>query len=547
MIDKDSILLENAYKTILERTMGPTKGMKLPPGFASLIEPAESLFDDAQNVQSMEPQNEDEEVYDQDANDLGSFNEIEASAAPISVENLKKFLADRVFDSPEAQAELKRNPKAKYKKPLVHGSNIPLKPEVEAPFLKHKKREKRIEEIKAVVLTDGSNNPVDLIDIDEFKKMITERPDNLLATNGKMMKSAGSDAIYYNTTLPALKGLVVNESTGDFLIVRTCPHAGKCMQVCYAMLGNYLVQSGPTLRQTRILNYLMNDYEGYKDQLHWEIIGHKRTNDRNNVKTVIRFNDSGDMISEKYIQMAMDTARSMPKILFYAYTKEVKTVKAMTNIPDNFIWNFSFEGVQDNMIDRYNDKHSDIIPRILNSGVILHDLIHKEYTYKGPKQVVQFKNAMADMFKVKADKFLTYDEYQSNPAGYQGYVVLLLPSEHNNVVHNNRSLKLRVKEIGDSMKKGLIDEKWIYNSPQALQEFKQALAKEYKLNPENILSMEEMFDTPQGQPNQYVVIVLPGEADVPATRKDVLGTYLYVHGTPTKGIKRKSTPKPTLD
>lgn len=543
MFDRDSLLLEKAYRFILEKTMGPAKGMNMPPGFSDLIEPADSLFDD--DVSQIK--NEDEEVYDQDANDVNKFNEIEARSAPISVENLKKFLADRVFDTPEYQAQLKKNPKAKYKKPLVHRSNIPIKPEYEAPFLKHKDRDKRIDQIKAVVLTDANNNPVDLIDIDAFKKMITERPEVLLATNGKMMKSAGSDAIYYNTTLPALKGLVVNESTGEFLIVITCPHAGKCMQVCYAMLGNYLVQNGPTLRQTRILNYLMNDYEGYKDQLHWEIIGHKRTNDRNNVKTVIRFNDSGDMISEKYILMAMDTARSMPNILFYAYTKEVKLVKGMTNIPDNFVWNFSFEGHQDNLIDRYNDKHSDIIPRILNSGVILHDLIHKEYTYTGPKQILQFKHLMANLFKVQADKFLTYDEYQSNPAGYSGYIVLLLPSEHDNVVHNNRSLKLRVKEIGDSLKKGLIDEKWTYNSQQALQEFKQAIAKEFKLNPENILSMDEMFDTPLGQKNQYIVIVLPGEADVPATRKDVLGTYLYVHGTPTTGIKRKKLPKPTLD
>jgi hypothetical protein len=545
MLDRDSLLLEKAYRIILEKTMGPAKGMNLPPGFVSLIQPAEAIFDDKTNLQSLEAENEDEEVYDQDANDVSKFNEIEASANPISVENLKKFLAGRVFDTPEAQAELKKNPNAKYKKPLVHASNIPIKPEYEGPFLKHKKRETRIEQIKAVVLTDANNNPVDLIDVDEFKKMITERPDNLLATNGKMMKSAGSEAIYYNTTLPALKGLVVNESTGDFLIVTTCPHAGKCMKVCYAMLGNYLVQSGPTLRQTRILNYLMNDYEGYKDQLQWEIIGHKRQNDRNKVKTVIRFNDSGDMISEKYIQMAMDTARSMPNILFYAYTKEVKLVKSMTNIPDNFVWNYSFEGNQDSSIDRYADKHSDIIPRVLNSGVVLHDLIHKEYKYKGPKQAIQFKNLMADMFKQTADKLLTYDEYQSNPAGYSGYIVLLLPSEHDKPINNNRSLKLRPAELKDAQ--NLVEDKWDYNSPQALQEFKQAIAKEFKLNPDNILSMEEMFQTPIGQPNQYVVIVLPGEADVPATRKDVLGTYLYVHGTPQTGIKKKKLPKPTLD
>ena len=545
MIDRDSLLLEKAYTIILEKTMGPTKGMSMPPGFSSLIEPAETLFNDKENIQSLQSKNEDEEVYDQDANDESKFNEIQASANPISVENLKKFLADRVFDSPESQAQLKKNPNAKYKKPLVHGSNIPIKPEVEAPFLKHKKRETRIEQIKAVVLTDANNNPVDLIDVDEFKKMITVRPDNLLATNGKMMKSAGSDAIYYNTTLPALKGLVVNESTGDFLIVTTCPHAGQCMKVCYAMLGNYLVQSGPTLRQTRILNYLMNDYEGYKDQLQWEIIGYKRENDRNKVKTVIRFNDSGDMISEKYIQMAMDTARSMPNILFYAYTKEVKTVKGMTNVPDNFIWNFSFEGRQDNLINRYTDKHSDIIPRVLNSGVVLHDLIHKEYTYKGSKQVIQFKNLMEKLFKVDASKFLTYDEYRSDPTSYSGYIVLLLPSEHSNVVNNNKTLKLRPAELKDAM--NLVEEKWKYNSPQDLQKFKNSIATEFKLNPANILSMEEMFNTPQGQPNQYIVIVLPGEADVPATRKDVLGTYLYVHGTPPKGIKRKKLPKPTLD
>ena len=87
-------------------------------------------------------------------------------------------------------------------KPIIHASNI-----------------------KALIKSD---NPDDKWDLDDFAQQITTPPTQILGTNAKMAKSKEEGAITYDLTLPALSGIVVDEETGEFVEVTTCPGAGEC-------------------------------------------------------------------------------------------------------------------------------------------------------------------------------------------------------------------------------------------------------------------------------------------------------------------------------
>ena len=107
----------------------------------------------------------------------------------------------------------------KYKMPYVHRGNIKIKDESDHTF-----------------------------DLDKLKAAITQRPDKILKQNEKITHSGGGSTVYYNIGLPALKGLAVNEKTGEFVVVDTCPGAGACKVYCYAKKGGYVqwkASSGP--------------------------------------------------------------------------------------------------------------------------------------------------------------------------------------------------------------------------------------------------------------------------------------------------------------
>ena len=58
---------------------------------------------------------------------------------------------------------------------------------------------------------------------------------------------------------------------------------------------------------------------------------------------------------------------------------------------------------------------------------------------------------------------------------------------------------------------------------------KQIIAQRYEIDPETLLTIDELKTTPQGEVGQYNVIVMPGESDLSASRRDVRGTYLIIH------------------
>jgi hypothetical protein len=197
----------------------------------------------------------------------------------------------RILPPGELQAYLQRTAAGekekldKYKMPYVHRGNIEIKDENDRTF-----------------------------DLDKLKAAITARPEKILKQNEKISHSGGGSTVYFNIGLPALKGLAVNESTGDFVVVDTCPGAGACKVYCYAKKGGYVQWKASSLSQTRQLNFLLNDPEGYKAKLKAELSAAERKFGKKGTKVVVRWHDAGDFFSPDYLNLAYSIAKDFPNI-----------------------------------------------------------------------------------------------------------------------------------------------------------------------------------------------------------------------------------------
>ena len=92
------------------------------------------------------------------------------------------------------------------------------------------------------------------VDVDDFIKQITAKPNTVVNTTDKMLKSGGPDEYVYKTGVPAFRGLVYDKNTDEFFIVNTCPGAGSCVLICYALKGNYIRYNNSYDLMTRRLN-----------------------------------------------------------------------------------------------------------------------------------------------------------------------------------------------------------------------------------------------------------------------------------------------------
>lgn len=367
-------------------------------------------------------------------------NGVEVNEEELDEAEKLKNVTSRVLGKDELNAYLDRiergekEKKEKYKLPYIHKSNIPI------------------------VNQDGQK-----YDLDKLRAAFTTRPTKILKQNEKMQHSDGSSSQFFNIGLPALKGLAVDEDTGEFVVVDTCPGAGKCKTLCYAMKGGYIQYPASNLGQTRLLNFLYNDPNGFMSMLASEIAAFAKKNEKRGTKTIIRWHDAGDFFSTDYLDKAYALAKQFPNVDFYAYTKIASIAKGAK--PDNFIINFSMGALpgQEKQIDRSLVKHSDVVPKEM-----FDDLVKRE--------------------KVPTGKIN--------------------------------------KKTGEEDTKSVM----MYKNAQSINTLKQRLAKQYQLDPESILTYDEMMKTPVSkQPNKYNVIVKPGDGDDSANRRDVLGTYLLIH------------------
>lgn len=333
-------------------------------------------------------------------------------------------------------------------KPIIHGSNI-----------------------KAIIKSD---NPNDRWDLDDLAQQIMQRPTEILGTNAKMAKSKEEGAMTYDLTLPALSGIVVDEETGDFVEIETCPGAGECQLYCYARKGGYRMFPDSSMSAARALNFLVNDPAGYMKMFDHEVkqaldkigkanVKHaKKDPNAREIKLLVRIHDAGDFFSKEYYDLAMNVAKNNPDAKFYFYTK-MGDLAADPNAPPNVVGQFS-TGAQGREVKKVQFQRG--AGRHVKDAVTL------------PK----------DMFR---ELFAT-----------------------------DKNGKYIKDEKGRSVIKS--DEAW--------NQFKHKLAAAYKLDPDTIVTYDQMLKIPEGPKPKWNVVVFPaGHGDLGASRLDVSTQFLMFH------------------
>jgi hypothetical protein len=173
-----------------------------------------------------------------------------------------------------------------------------------------------------------------------------------LLTNGN--RELAKDGIF-TWTIPALSARI--GSGGTEILVKTCPNAGICANLCYARSGTFNFSN---VRKAHLakLEMVVNDLAGWEAQMTEELKARRYRGGK-----YVRIHDAGDFFSPEYFHAWLRIATATPDVTFYAYTKEVKLVKSVT-LPPNFVIIFSMGGKQDAFIDVENDRHADVFPTL---------------------------------------------------------------------------------------------------------------------------------------------------------------------------------------
>jgi hypothetical protein len=190
---------------------------------------------------------------------------------------------------------------------------------------------------------------------------------------------------------------------------------------------------------------LLNDPEGFFNQLKAEITKEEAKGKKGGYKVSIRWHDAGDFFSPEYASMAFKLASELPNVDFYAYTKVADV--ALGKKPDNFMINWS-EGAstsqekkikaQDPELEK--TKNSRIVPSDLFYDLLVKD--EKKNLVKGPEgqwQVIpdklpELKQRLAQAYKLSPNSILSYDEWDAKTNGGKEktpiqYNVIITPGE----------------------------------------------------------------------------------------------------------------------
>jgi len=260
------------------------------------------------------------------------------------------------------------------------------------------------------------NNIVDengnLLDPAELKKMFTERPSELLAQNEKMKHSGGGIREFWDISLPAYIGLYYDEKEDKLKVIKICTSAGSCKLWCYARKGGYVQFEKSSLRATRIVTYLKNDPQGFKNQLISELKS-KQAKVAGKKEIALRWHDSGDFIDSIYLKLAFEVAKATPEVTHYAYTKRVKLLSS-AQIPDNFIIQYSFGGVEDKTVNVKSDRYSKVVPRQLFKGLVKKTTDNK-WDFVDDASKLELKQRIANEYQLPLDTVITYEELMNMP------------------------------------------------------------------------------------------------------------------------------------
>lgn len=280
-------------------------------------------------------------------------------------------------------------------------------------------------------------------DEDKVKQTLATRPKALLKQNEKMKHSNGELEQFFNVGFAALTGIALDEQTNKLIIVNTCPGAGSCKVDCFAMKGGKIQFKAAWQSDGRILTYLLNDPNGFFDQLSTEIAKEEKLGDKGGYSVTIRWHDAGDFFSPEYLDLALKMAAKHPDVKFYAYTKIAGA--ALAKKPGNFIINWS-EGAhtsQEKQVKASDanlsaTKNSRIVPDELFQDLLVKD--EKKNLVKGeqgqwqvqPNKLPELKQRLAKEYGLSPNSILDYNEYmakrKSIPAGMK-YNVIVAPGE----------------------------------------------------------------------------------------------------------------------
>jgi hypothetical protein len=280
-------------------------------------------------------------------------------------------------------------------------------------------------------------------DEDKIKQSLAQRPKALLKQNEKMKHSNGELEQFFNVGFAALTGIALDEQTNNLIIVNTCPGAGSCKVDCFAMKGGKVQFKAAWQSDGRILTYLLNDPDGFFNQLSNEISKEEKLGKKGGYTVTIRWHDAGDFFSPEYLDLALKMAAKHPDTKFYAYTKMAGA--ALGNKPPNFIINWS-EGAhtsQEKQVKAQDaslssTKNSRIVPDEIFQDLLVKD--EKKNLVKGsegqwqvqPNKLPELKNRLAKEYGLSANSILSYDEYmakrKSIPQGMK-YNVIVAPGE----------------------------------------------------------------------------------------------------------------------
>lgn len=271
------------------------------------------------------------------------------------------------------------------------------------------------------------------VDIDYFIKEMTKKPNNVINTNEKILKSGGPHEYVYKTGIPAFRGIAYDMDKGTFHYINTCPGAGECVSICYAMKGRYIQYPVAYDSMTRRLNYLLNFPDKYEEQMYLELKAkaqeHKALKGYK-AKVILRWNDSGDFFAKRYVKIAENVLEKLKgegyNVESYAYTK-VGDVANDANF-GNATFSSGANKKETGKINQKTQKMSKVVPTELFKGLDLMKMDDEQL----------LKSKVADYFKLNPNEIITYDELMSTSKGdVPKWHVIVTPNDGDDAAFRN--------------------------------------------------------------------------------------------------------------
>lgn len=265
----------------------------------------------------------------------------------------------------------------------------------------------------------------EFVDINYFIKKITEPPKSIINTNEKILNTGGSHEFVYKTGIPAFRGIAYDIEKKQFFFINTCPGAGSCVNICYALKGEYIHYPAAYDSLTKRLNYLLNFPDKYEEQMYQELKTkckfHKALKGYRS-KVSVRWNDAGDFFTKKYITIAKNVIHRLSdegyNITDYAYTK----VAAVANDPDFPLARFS-DGAnkkETGQIDFNKKNVSQVIPKELFDDLDL----------KRINDLEMLRKRISNKYQININDILTYDQILKTPISKtRKYSVIVTPGD----------------------------------------------------------------------------------------------------------------------